>query len=135
MVSELSITIKVESTVVSGSKIKCRAEGHSIMIIINLLMKVNGAKINFMDLEFFTMKTLHTQQWPLTPLIWQVLETVGSNMRVISGEIRKADKVLFSYQMVPISVVSSKTIYPTEKEHSIFPKAIFGRGSGKMVSY
>ena len=55
-------TLKVVNMQANGTKIKCKVEEHYIMRMIELLIKVNGSMINFMDMEFFTTKFLLIHQ-------------------------------------------------------------------------
>ena len=49
----LFTTTKEENTVANGLKIECQEKEFSIMPMENLLIKVNGIKINFTVMEFY----------------------------------------------------------------------------------
>ena len=84
-----NLFILMESTTKAISKmIPFREKDHFSMEKIGLHTLETGFKISFMEKELFTTSTPHLFILPLTLKISTLLETVGSNTKVLIFELR-----------------------------------------------
>lgn len=97
------LTLKGVNMLVNGTKIKCKAEAHYTMLMIKSLIKVNGLMINFMVMEFSTIKSLLIHQIPSTSSLSIYQTTFGPNMKETFMKIRKMEKELYSFLTANIS--------------------------------